>query len=490
MIRNFKLVERIVTRLASGLAIGGMTLGAGALLYGQGARMGDAVLQSARHDPASELAMKITAPFTFAAVGDIAITRPIAEIDDPSFQSLFSVMRAADMTYANMEGPLQDDKLVKDLKGMGVRIMTTSNNHTMDDGVEGMFHTMRVLDDAGITNAGTGKDLQDARRARFTATPKGIVGIVGMFSIDPASSPPESKYTDARPNTPGLNPLRVTPYNIVSAEHMKQLKAIRDAVYAHRSEVTVPVAPVSKDERADEVSLFGSFYKVGDNVGSISYSFDVAERTANVRGGGPNDLDAILQSIRAGKQTTDFMVVAIHCHQNSFAYQAYSHDNHVPDFLVELAHKSIDAGADVFVGHGVHTIRGVEIYEGKPIFYGVGNFLFPQGAVASITNGRQEPAFVASQTGQPDDREALLTTSRYEGGKLVEVRIYPADLGRDLDRTISKAGLPMTPSPANAQKILKVVQDASKTFGTMIAIENNVGVIRVPASTTTANAAR
>jgi poly-gamma-glutamate capsule biosynthesis protein CapA/YwtB (metallophosphatase superfamily) len=359
----------------------------------------------------------------------------------------------------------------------------------MDDGVEGMFHTMRVLDDAGITNAGTGKDLQDARRARFTATPKGVVGIVGMFSIDPASSPPESKYTDARPNTPGLNPLRVTPYNIVSAEHMKQLKAIRDAVYAHRSEVTVPVAPVSKDERADEVSLFGSFYKVGDNVGSISYSFDVAERTANVRGGGANDLDAILQSIRAGKQTTDFMVVAIHCHQNSFAYQAYSHDNHVPDFLVELAHKSIDAGADVFVGPGVHTIRGVEIYKGKPIFYGVGNFLFPQGAVASITNGRQEPASVANQTGQPDDREALLTTSRYEGGKLVEVRIYPADLGRDFDRTISKAGLPMTPSPANAQKILKVVQDASKVFGTTIAIENSVGVIRVPASTTSANAA-
>ena len=47
----------------------------------------------------------------------------------------------------------------------------------------------------------------------------------------------------------------------------------------------------------------------------------------------------------------------------------------------------------------------------------------------------------------------------------------------------------MTPSPANAQKILKVVQDASKAFGTTIAIENNVGVIRVPA-VTTARAAR
>ena len=143
--RNARVIARRVKRFAAGLAIGGMTLGAGALLDGQGARMGDAVLKTARHDPANELAMKITAPFTFAAVGDIAISRPIAEIDDPRFQSLFSVMRAADMTYANMEGPLEDDKLVKDLKGMGVRIMTTSNNHTMDDGIEGMAFIETVV---------------------------------------------------------------------------------------------------------------------------------------------------------------------------------------------------------------------------------------------------------------------------------------------------------------------------------------------------------
>ena len=112
MITNDRVIARRVKRFATALAIGGMTLGAGVLLDGQGARMGDAVLRTAQHDPANELAMKITAPFTFAAVGDIAIERPIAEINDPRFQSLFSVMRAADMTYANMEGPLEDDKLV------------------------------------------------------------------------------------------------------------------------------------------------------------------------------------------------------------------------------------------------------------------------------------------------------------------------------------------------------------------------------------------
>src|SRR5882724_1383448 len=73
-------------------------------------------------------------------------------------------------------------------------------------------------------------------------------------------------------------------------------------------------------------------------------------------------------SVRIGKQLADFLVVAIHCHQNSFAFQAYSQDHQTPNFLIELAHQVIDNGADVFVGHGVHTLRGIEIYKGKPIF--------------------------------------------------------------------------------------------------------------------------
>jgi hypothetical protein len=44
---------------------------------------------------------------------------------------------------------------------------------------------------------------------------------------------------------------------------------------------------------------------------------------------------------------------------------------------------------------------------------------------------------------------------------------------------VSKAGIPMTPSPEQAQRILKLVQDLSKPFGTTISIEDNVGVIRV-----------
>jgi capsule synthesis protein PGA_cap len=448
------------------------------LLRGQGPVPRDAVPQPVRHDAAKELAMKISAPFTFAAVGDIIVRRPVGE-GDAGYQALTKVMREADMTYANIEGPIRDEgifhgtrsgnpkSIVDELKRMGVRIVTTANNHTMDFGEAGMLETNRFLDEAGIVHAGSGRNLAAAREPRLAATPKGTVAAIGMYSIDASNNPARSRYSDATDNLSGLNPLHVTPFNVVTAEQMQALKKIRDSVYARRSEVNVPVPPVPATEPADRLELFGSMYKVGAKPGNLTYELD------------RNDLKDIITSVRIGKQLADFMLVAIHCHQNSFAFQTYSHDNQTPDLLTQLAHAVIDNGADVFVGHGVHTLRGVEIYKGKPIFYGVSNFFYHEDAAPEVTNPNAAPD---SEPRQPDGMESLLATARYEAGTLVEVRLYPADLGIERNRPLSKIGIPMTPSPAQARRILEELQTLSKPFGTTISIENGVGVIRVPRS--------
>ena len=51
----------------------------------------------------------------------------------------------------------------------------------------------------------------------------------------------------------------------------------------------------------------------------------------------------------------------------------------VLQYMTEIAHAAIDAGADVVVGHGPHFILPMELYKGKPIFYGMGNFSFHTG---------------------------------------------------------------------------------------------------------------
>ena len=69
------------------------------------------------------------------------------------------------------------------MKAMGITIVNRANNHTFDNGDEGMFPTNTLLDEAGIVHAGTGRNLEEARDAAYLMTPKGRAGLVGSMPI-------------------------------------------------------------------------------------------------------------------------------------------------------------------------------------------------------------------------------------------------------------------------------------------------------------------
>jgi poly-gamma-glutamate synthesis protein (capsule biosynthesis protein) len=48
-------------------------------------------------------------------------------------------------------------------------------------------------------------------------------------------------------------------------------------------------------------------------------------------------------------------------------------------YMHEIGHAAIDAGADIVIGHGPHYSLAVEMYHGKPIYYGLGSFSFHTG---------------------------------------------------------------------------------------------------------------
>ena len=48
-------------------------------------------------------------------------------------------------------------------------------------------------------------------------------------------------------------------------------------------------------------------------------------------------------------------------------------------YMTEIAHRAIDAGADLVIGHGPHYSLPIEVYKGVPIFYGLGSFSFHTG---------------------------------------------------------------------------------------------------------------
>jgi hypothetical protein len=198
----------------------------------------------------------------------------------------------------------------------------------------------------------------------------------------------------------------------------------------------------------------------------------------------------------------------MHWHQNRFDFQHYSYDHFPADFEIQFAHDAIDEGADLFVAQGVHTIKGVEIYKGKPIFYGVSNFIFQsglmplgKGALPGTTRPAAPPETASAQStsavpttdaivGEHETQgfwqllpnlEGLLSWSHYVDGKLTEVRLYPVDLGQTY-RPTDQVGIPRKPSPAVAKKILDELIEYSKPFGTKITVENGVAIIHIAPS--------
>lgn len=74
------------------------------------------------------------------------------------------------------------------------------------------------------------------------------------------------------------------------------------------------------------------------------------------------------EDIPAARAIADIVIVS--CHWSGELL-------HMPkDYQRKLAHKMIDLGADMILGHHPHIIQGLEIYKGKPIAYSLGNLAF------------------------------------------------------------------------------------------------------------------
>ena len=102
-----------------------------------------------------------------------------------------------------------------------------------------------------------------------------------------------------------------------------------------------------------------------------SYELDHATPggTPNVyTGAEAESLERMCEDIRDLRSRTDFVMVSMH-----------KGTVHTPALVMpyekQVAHAAIDAGADAVVGHHAHILRGIELYKGKPIYHGLGNFV-------------------------------------------------------------------------------------------------------------------
>ena len=103
----------------------------------------------------------------------------------------------------------------------------------------------------------------------------------------------------------------------------------------------------------------------------------------------------------------------------------WGYGEEVLQYQKEIAHAAVEAGADIVMGHGVHYPLAIEVYLGKPIFYGMGGFSFHTGhhgrvfgdwlgLMARITLEEREVVRVTCSPVRHNDRNETIIRSAQE----------------------------------------------------------------------------
>lgn len=77
---------------------------------------------------------------------------------------------------------------------------------------------------------------------------------------------------------------------------------------------------------------------------------------------------ALAEEVKAVKQQADYVIAYVH-----WGIEREEMPNEVQK---SIAHRLVDAGADLVVGAHPHVLQGLEYYQGVPIAYSLGNFVF------------------------------------------------------------------------------------------------------------------
>jgi poly-gamma-glutamate synthesis protein (capsule biosynthesis protein) len=131
------------------------------------------------------------------------------------------------------------------------------------------------------------------------------------------------------------------------------------------------IAWVGAGENLEQARRMTIFTVRGKRIAFLGYSltqpiefFAVSDRP----GTAPGYDRVVVADVTAARRQADYVIVSFHWgREASTTVQAYQRDT---------AHRAIDAGADVIIGHHPHVLQGVERYRRGIIFYSLGNFAF------------------------------------------------------------------------------------------------------------------
>lgn len=430
--------------------------------------------------------------FRFVAAGDAIITKRCSQKKDPAFLAMVELIRQADAAFVNLEvvtprPPLipsaehggsnlgAHEFVLDELKWMGFNLFNVATNHSNDYTFHGLLDTMDALRERDMVFAGGGHNLGEARSPAYLDTADGRVGLLGATSSFVVGAPAGPSRADM-PGRPGISPLRVDYEYALDQRHFDALAAMDEAL---------GTAQVSRERLA----LARAVQPDGE-INFLGQRFIRGEVTAIKERVNQRDLDDICRWIHDAKRQAEFVVMSLHAHQGK---GRRGNSPCLADFLPEVAHRFVDAGADVVVGHGPHMLRAMEVYQGKPIFYSLGDFYY-------VSSGIQRyPAEIYQRLGLPDNAtpadvqdfnnqdkdgnprgfaaderfwQSVIPVCQYEDWQLTSLELHPIELNYRA-RHRSMRGEPRLANVEMGTDILQQLQRLSEPFGIKIDIRQS-----------------
>lgn len=314
-----------------------------------------------------------------ALVGDIFLQQTLPESSE--LAEVSALLKSADIAFGNLETPVSTGgepiekwinmrmrpSLLDDVMAMGFQVLTLANNHMMDFGARGFADTLTHLAQRGLTTVGAGQNIDEAWQAKIMRAGGVDVAFLGAAStLGPMSA--------AGPQRPGVAPIHISEsYAIDPAASMEQ-------------------------------------------PGSAPYVHTRAWQ---------EDVDRALMAIKRVRDDADLIVMAMHWGVPPFWRSRFQ--DGLAEYQTEVGQALIDAGADVIVGHHPHSLQEVEIYNGKPIFYSLGNFVFHhnQGPVTETPVSRNAPYRMTSARRDRNWSESLIVVAQLDDEGEIAYRLVP-----------------------------------------------------------------
>ncbi|SKA39413.1 poly-gamma-glutamate synthesis protein (capsule biosynthesis protein) [Enhydrobacter aerosaccus] len=430
-----------------------------------------------------------SSPFHLLLTGDSILQRRLLSDADPVLRPLFERVRAADVAFTNLEVLANDYRgdpalesggshfgapawVLDELRVAGFDLFATATNHSLDYGVSGLLHTLEALEGRGLSFAGIGRNLEDARRPCYHTHPNGTVALISCASSFAKGQEASAQRPDL-PGRPGLNPLRFETVHEVTEAQLASLREMAEQLGLEA-------------ERLQRIKMGFAFppadpalFPLGDlrfRALPAGSNRPAVRTTANRK-----DVEGILRWVREARGLADLVVVSLHAHEQGESKEVPA------EFIPAFAREMIDGGADLVIGHGPHLLRGLELYKGKPIFYSLGNFIGQNELVAKMPSDaydrfRADPDLTPGQVyqkrtnndqgGFPADRrfwESVVPVLSWQGNALKGIELIPISLGWKEAR--HRRGRPRLAKGDQARSILDRFAALSKPFGTTIVLE-------------------